>query len=270
VASDGTVGDSFGTSLTLRGDVLVVGAAFDDDLGASSGSAYVLRRDGSSWNEEAKLLAFDGTADDELGHSVAADGEAMIVGSWLADGPSTVNSGAAYVFKQTLASGPLLAVKLVSDDPGWSDTFGNAVDISGDCAVVGAVNENSLGLDNPGATYVFCDLPGVDDPRLHAHVDIICCEQPPDPAGPVIGTLHIFTRLGRSITFERWIDLREPSGRTSTVLPRATVTIPASRTGYVERFRLTAERARGSELIAYWKDPSGVTHIEKPVAVQLR
>jgi nucleoside-specific outer membrane channel protein Tsx len=40
-ASDGTAEDFFGTSVAISGDLALVGANFDDDAGAASGSAYV-------------------------------------------------------------------------------------------------------------------------------------------------------------------------------------------------------------------------------------
>ena len=40
-ASDGAAGDEFGTSVTVEGDTVVVGAHWDDDNGSKSGSAYV-------------------------------------------------------------------------------------------------------------------------------------------------------------------------------------------------------------------------------------
>ena len=39
-APDGEAGDEFGSSVALSGDTVVVGAPFDDDAGADSGSAY--------------------------------------------------------------------------------------------------------------------------------------------------------------------------------------------------------------------------------------
>ena len=40
-ASDGEAGDKFGYSVSIDGDTIVVGAAYDDDKGSSSGSVYV-------------------------------------------------------------------------------------------------------------------------------------------------------------------------------------------------------------------------------------
>ncbi len=44
LASDAASGDQFGISVSLDGDVAVVGAVNDDDAGTSSGSAYVFSR----------------------------------------------------------------------------------------------------------------------------------------------------------------------------------------------------------------------------------
>ena len=51
--------DQFGSSVSVNGDAAVVGAPFDDDLGGDSGSAYVFRRVGANWIQEAKLTAND-------------------------------------------------------------------------------------------------------------------------------------------------------------------------------------------------------------------
>ena len=71
LASDGQSQDRFGWDVALDGTQLVAGAREDDDLGANAGSAYVFRRTGTSWNEVAKLLAFDGQPGDDFGHAVA-------------------------------------------------------------------------------------------------------------------------------------------------------------------------------------------------------
>ena len=58
-ASDAAAGDTFGTSVSISGDVVVAGAPRDDDAGPGSGSAYVYRFDGATWVEEQKLTASD-------------------------------------------------------------------------------------------------------------------------------------------------------------------------------------------------------------------
>ena len=61
-ASDGEEGEYFGRSVSVSGEVAIVGAYGDDDNGGQSGSAYVLRYDPDKeeWGEEQKLTASDG------------------------------------------------------------------------------------------------------------------------------------------------------------------------------------------------------------------
>jgi hypothetical protein len=66
-ASDGASGDSFGRSVSISGDTVVVGAYGDDDNGSDSGSAYIFSRDqggADAWGQVAKLTASDGASDD--------------------------------------------------------------------------------------------------------------------------------------------------------------------------------------------------------------
>jgi len=81
-ASDGSPGDEFGASVSLRGEVLAIGAPLDDDLGADAGAVYVFRYDAGlgTWLEEQKLNASGGEAGRELGSSVAIDGDVLLAG----------------------------------------------------------------------------------------------------------------------------------------------------------------------------------------------
>ncbi|MFV2068166.1 MAG: S8 family serine peptidase, partial [Pirellulales bacterium] len=62
-ASDGAASDYFGYSVDIVADTVVVGAYWDDDKGAASGSAYVFERAaGDVWLEQEKLVAAAGGA----------------------------------------------------------------------------------------------------------------------------------------------------------------------------------------------------------------
>ncbi len=58
LASAGTWGDGFSFSVSLSGDLAVIGAPSDDDAGTNFGASYVFRYDSKSetWVEEQKLL----------------------------------------------------------------------------------------------------------------------------------------------------------------------------------------------------------------------
>ena len=80
-----------------------MGALGDDDKGSASGSAYIFKRSGTSWAQEAKLLPSDGAGSDEFGVSVSISGDYAVVGARLDDDNGT-NAGSAYVFTRTATS----------------------------------------------------------------------------------------------------------------------------------------------------------------------
>jgi formylglycine-generating enzyme required for sulfatase activity len=151
-ASDAASGDWFGHVVAIRKDRAVVGAPYDDDHGSNSGSAYVFRRSGDTWTQEAKLAAPDGAADDEFGFHVAIDGDRVIVGARRSDGAGD-ESGSAYVFRRDDV-GWVQEAKLTASDPTPYARFGGAVSISGDYALVGAYSDDA-GASAAGSAYVF-------------------------------------------------------------------------------------------------------------------
>src|SRR5690606_33832692 len=98
LASDGGASDVFGHSVSISGDMALIGAHGDDDRGLDAGAAYVFRNIGGVWLQTAKLLATDGQAGDNFGISVALDGGVALVGAALEDDRGA-NAGAAYTFR---------------------------------------------------------------------------------------------------------------------------------------------------------------------------
>ncbi len=146
-ASDGAAYDRFGGSVAVAGDTVVIGAAGDDDLGGSSGSAYVFRWDGATWVEH-KLTASDGAAYDLFGGSVAVAGDTAVIGAYGDD----EEAGSAYVFRWDGAT--WVEHKLTASDGAAEDRFGYSVAVDGDTAVIGAPQDDDLG-DSSGSVYVF-------------------------------------------------------------------------------------------------------------------
>jgi hypothetical protein len=171
--------DGFGSSVALDGDVLAVGAPSEDSADPAnpdsnallnSGAAYVFRRTGASWQQEAYLKASNLGSGDALGAAIALDGDVLVVGatgedSVRADDPANngaLGSGAAYVFRATGATWQEEAY-LKAENAGASDAFGSNIAVDGDLLVIGAPGEASgdpgRGDDNDapgsGAAYVF-------------------------------------------------------------------------------------------------------------------
>jgi esterase/lipase superfamily enzyme len=96
-ASDAATGDFFGASVAISGSTALVGATGNDDVGSSSGSAYLYEFTDPNNIIETKLTASDAEAWDEFGDSVAFSGATAIVGARLDDDAGT-SSGSAYLF----------------------------------------------------------------------------------------------------------------------------------------------------------------------------
>lgn len=151
-ASDGEEWDRFGLSVSLDGDTALIGAYGDDDKGNWSGSAYVFTRTGSTWTQQAKLLASDGVEYDLFGASVALDGDTALIGA-PGDGYQRVGPGTAYVFKRSGTTWTQQA-KLSDPNGAQADQFGVSVSLDGDTALIGAQQcENDR--EGSGVAYVF-------------------------------------------------------------------------------------------------------------------
>jgi hypothetical protein len=145
---DSKAGDNFGTSLAIDGNSLVVGA---DQANAPpwQGHAYVYERYPLAWIYKATLTPSDLPATNDFGHDVAISGGAVLVGARGVQ----VGTGAVYVFDLTGGSWTE-STKLLASDGHVTQYFGDAVDLEGDLAVIGAFGDDDLGKYS-GAAYVF-------------------------------------------------------------------------------------------------------------------
>ncbi len=144
IVNDDGVGNNFGSSVAISGNLVIVGAPGEDsdsvgvngsqeNLGANgSGAAFVYRRAGGNWIGESYLKASNTGAGDSFGSAVAVSGESAIVGAPGEDSAATgVNgdqgvganaSGAAYTYSLTPVSG---------GGGGGGSTGGGSVDVIG-------------------------------------------------------------------------------------------------------------------------------------------
>ncbi len=156
-ASDGRDGDDFGRSVSVSGDRAIVGAIHHGVNGVRSGAAYVYRRDGSRWIEEAKLLPAESGADDFFGFSVSISGDWAVIGA-SADDDQGTDAGAAYVFQRSGSSWTQYE-KLLPSSEASGDFFGRSVALSGISIVVGADGTDKWGA-NSGAAYIYEKMAG--------------------------------------------------------------------------------------------------------------
>ncbi len=159
VPPQGDDDDYFGASVAVGVDTIVVGANNDDDRGTDSGAAYVYSLNDNAWVLEAKLLAFDGVANDQFARSVSISNNNILIGA-LHDSDNGSLSGSAYVFRD-IGSGWVHETKLLAEDGSTGDRFGAAVSISHNLAVIGAHNDADQLPSSTGSAYIFKHQNGV-------------------------------------------------------------------------------------------------------------
>ncbi len=128
---DSTVGDAFGSAIALEGDVLVVGAPWDDYGRLNySGSIYVYERSpAGTWMLQQKIFPSDAEDLERFGSSLALSGDTLVVGS-----PS-LYGGAVYIFSKVDGAWRQPSRR---EWYGLEDAFAASVALSGDTLAVGA------------------------------------------------------------------------------------------------------------------------------------
>jgi hypothetical protein len=147
----------FGSSVSISGDTVAVGAdGASVGSNAFAGAVYVFVKPAKGWaaasQPSAKLVASDGSRDDQLGYSVVFSSDTVIAGARSATVGANSRQGAAYLFVKPAGGWKNTAevAKLTAADGVKEGQFGYAVSIHGEVVFVGAP-----GRDSPGAVYGF-------------------------------------------------------------------------------------------------------------------
>ncbi|MGD9174639.1 MAG: hypothetical protein PVF29_10785 [Desulfobacterales bacterium] len=160
-ATDAAAEDQFGTSVSLNGNTIVVGAPLVN-LGTvfDAGCVYVFTRDQSvflsPWTQRQKLTATNPGADDRLGVSVSVDANTLLAGAPRADFAGLFDSGAAYVFTRESASAGFSQKQILRARNALADgQLGSSVFVDGPTALLGAPGTQSFTAVDAGAAYLF-------------------------------------------------------------------------------------------------------------------
>jgi hypothetical protein len=208
LAPDGATNDNFGYSVSISGGTALIGAWADDDLGSSSGSAYVFTRTGITWTLQQKLLASDGASDDNFGTAVALFGDTALIGALGDD----YMKGSAYVFTRSGTTWTQQQ-KLIASDGAGDDGFGSAVALHNNTVLIGALGDNNY----KGSAYVFTrsGTTWTQQAKLIAsdgaiqdffgasvalEADTALIGTPGYLYNPVTGSAYVFTRAGTTWT----------------------------------------------------------------------
>jgi hypothetical protein len=151
VADSGDPGDAFAFSLAATPTHMVAGA---NGVGGGQGAAFVFADDGGSFEQEARLVANDGAAGDDLGYAVAILDSTLIVGADRAAIGAHTQQGAAYVFKEA-AGAWSQTEKLTSSDAQTDMFYGAFVALTDATALVGVPYATVDGNAVQGAAYFY-------------------------------------------------------------------------------------------------------------------
>jgi uncharacterized repeat protein (TIGR01451 family) len=153
VASDGSSGHAFGSSISLFGEILAIGAP---SASSSRGAVYVFRAGEGIWTQDQKLVAPDSATGDAFGASIAMTEGTLAIGARLDDlivvGD---NRGSVYTFGAS-GSDFVSTGKLTLSDSRASDEFGASLAFGGSELLVGApFRDLGTSDDNAGMVYRF-------------------------------------------------------------------------------------------------------------------
>ncbi len=152
-ANDPMSTQGFGRSVSLLGNLALIGAPGDDWPAENTGAAYLFDID--TGEQLAKLVADVGHRRDEFGWSTSLSGNLAII-SALREDARGVDSGAAYVFD--VSTGDQIMRLTPLDDAGTGSWFGYDATIDGHRVVVGAPFDNTA-YDHAGAAFVYEVIP---------------------------------------------------------------------------------------------------------------
>ncbi|MGV6832632.1 MAG: FG-GAP repeat protein, partial [bacterium] len=153
IASDWSSEAQFGWSVDIDSDKAIVGSV-NGNAGSTidTGSAYVFEFDGTSWIEVQKLIASDAASLDQFGVSSSISGNRIVIGA-RNDDDNGANSGSAYIFEYN-GTAWIEEQKITASDASFTDSFGNAVSIDNNVAIIGALGDNHNGISG-GSVYVY-------------------------------------------------------------------------------------------------------------------
>lgn len=130
--------------VSLRNNVLAVGAITAAGATVQSGAAYVFANDGGAWTERATPAADDGQDFDNFGVSISVSGNAVLVGTngHTPPGAGVFAAGAAFVYRRDDDQWHEVGELFGSDGISGGD-FGASVAVLNNTLLVGADQQQS-------------------------------------------------------------------------------------------------------------------------------
>ena len=131
--------DMFGSSVSLSGDSLVVGANYRPGSGGSSGGAYAFSRSGTTWTQFQNITAPTG-AYARWGYAIGQSGGTLAISGPLGKDPSSTVTYTGVIEILTKAPSGMWTARamLVPSTAAYLDAFGYSLAIDGGTIIGGA------------------------------------------------------------------------------------------------------------------------------------
>lgn len=160
LATDAMTDGHFGLSCAIEGDVAVVGRPLETTPNGS-GTVFIFRHDGATWNFEQKLFPSDAFNAFGFGSYVSISNGNVLASMAGDDDLGSISGSALLLRYDTTGMTWYEHSKLLAFDGAAGDQFGSSVALDGDRAVIGA-KEDDDGAANSGSAYFFTGFPGND------------------------------------------------------------------------------------------------------------
>ena len=150
----GDTGFGYNVSIDSTGTRVAIGCTKNSSGSlTNSGAVYVFTRSGTTWTQEAKLIASGVSSDDNFGRYSRISGDGIRI---FAPVSEYYAPGAVYVFTRSGTAWTQEA-KLIASDATNNYSFGSSVSINSDCTriIVGSNNRTVAGLVSRGSAYIF-------------------------------------------------------------------------------------------------------------------
>ena len=148
-----TQGDSFGWSVAIEGNHVVIAAPWDDTHGGNVGQVFLFDATSGSLVrtlDDPTVAVPASTSNDRFGYSVAIDGNRVLVGAPL-DNTTAFNNGQAHLFDAATGS-PLQVFN--DPSPTTNQDFGQSVALSAGGVLIGVPADDTHG-SNVGIAHLF-------------------------------------------------------------------------------------------------------------------
>lgn len=145
---------SFGSSVSISGDDLVIGAPYSlVGTNNAQGKVLIYQHSGGSWSRDTIVYNTGGGDEDRLGSSVSISGDQIITGAPYATINTNTAQGQVLVFNRSANTWNLQSTIHASDGE-ESDRYGTSVSISGEYAVIGTPFKDVRENLNQGKAYI--------------------------------------------------------------------------------------------------------------------